>query len=221
MSIQVVGRTCALCEQRIRSAQGAEGCDACDLAFHVACVAAATASGRDGPFREAAGAERRVGCPRCGKDPREARAANEKRESDALAASLAIGGRRFRIARVVGVVAIVPVVLGMIALLAMGMRRLYLFWLLVPLFAVRRLFGVSRAVAQALAFASALWTAALAVIAWTLLEGDRAGLGVGAAMLSAGLATNAWVLFRDPHIRAYVAHEEHAQRAQREESTSR
>lgn len=160
-------------------------------------------------------------CPRCGADPRVAREAAERASNASMAESLAIGRRRFVVARALGAIAIVPVLLGLLVLLALGLRRVYLWWLLLPALLAPRMFGVSRATAQALAVASALWTVAFGVLAWTLLEGPRVELGLVAASLSAALATNAWVLLRDPHVRAYVTHEEHRQRAQREESTSR
>ncbi len=78
--MQVVGRPCELCLEKLRSERGAVGCEACDLAIHEACVV------RPESYRGASRGKtqtRVTPCPRCGDDLR-ARKRREDRERDAI-----------------------------------------------------------------------------------------------------------------------------------------
>lgn len=69
VSVQIVGRECSTCRERLKSEVGAIGCERCDLAFHDACLKA----GPPTTYRDATAKKPKSApllCPTCGDDLR-------------------------------------------------------------------------------------------------------------------------------------------------------
>ena len=188
MSTQIVGRACAVCEQRIRAAVGTDACEVCEVAFHVACAS-------------------RGLCPRCGEDVAVTRARHEQAQRRASAAEQSGGSVRFWIAMLVGGTALVPIwATGVIAILvALGIASALATFRLAVRTGLRgptevRVRHTLRAVAIGGSWAGVACSAALA---WAAAE--RLEIAALWGALAVILGVNGWFLMVDRLIGAYVA----------------
>lgn len=83
--MQLVGRSCEICGERVKQERGVVGCAGCDLVVHDACARREDhrAGYRDGASEGAKRPKKRTACPRCG-DDLTARKRAEDRERDRI-----------------------------------------------------------------------------------------------------------------------------------------
>ena len=76
--MQIVGRECSTCRERLKSEVGAIGCERCEVAFHTACLRAGVPTTyRDATTKKPKGAP--LLCPTCNDD---LRALKSKRDAE-------------------------------------------------------------------------------------------------------------------------------------------